>query len=165
MMSPMKVTHTVTYEAPASEVYAMLVDPDFRRHAARATGVTSVEVEIRAEGEGHVVRIDQVQPTAGVPAFARKFAGESTRVVQVETWATPLDGTLEVQTPGRPAEITGSYTLEEDGDRTRHVFDGQVKAKVPLIRDRLEKLMAELFTQGRDKEQEAGAAWLRGERD
>jgi hypothetical protein len=44
------------------------------------------------------------------------------------------------------------------------VFSGEVKVKVPLIKDKLEKLMAQLFNDGRDKEQAAGAAWLRGER-
>ena len=160
----MKVTHTATYDAPLADVYAMLTDPDFRRYAAAATGVLSADVAVEEAGDGHVVTIDQVQPTDGVPSFARKFAGETTRAVQTETWASPAKATLTVQTPGRPTDVSGSYVLTEDAGRTTQTFTGEVKVKVPLIKDRLEKLMAQLFAEGRDKEQAAGAAWLRGER-
>jgi carbon monoxide dehydrogenase subunit G len=160
----MKVTHTATYDAPPSDVYVMLTDPEFRRYAAAATGVISADVTVEESGGGHVVTIDQVQPTEGVPSFAKKFAGETTRAVQVETWTSPSSATLTVQTPGRPTDVSGTYTLTADGDRTKQTFTGDVKVKVPLIKDRLEKVMAQLFTEGRDKEQAAGAAWLKGER-
>ncbi len=160
----MLVTHTATYDASRDEVYAMLTDPGFREYAAAATGVVSAEVTVEASGGGHVVTVDQVQPTEGVPSFARKFAGETTRAVQVETWSSPHEATLTVQTPGRPTDVSGRYVLDEDGGRTSQVFTGEVKVKVPLIKDRLEKVMAQLFVEGRDKEQAAGAAWLRGAR-
>ena len=159
----MKVQHTATYDAPAAAVYAMLTDPAFRRYAAEATGVLEAEVTVEASGDGHRVTIDQLQPTDGVPAFARKFAGETTRAIQVETWTSSVEGTLSVQTPGRPTDIRGTYRLAESDGRTTQSFDGEVKVKVPLIKDRLEKLMAQLFLEGREKEQEAGATWLRGE--
>lgn len=156
----MHVTHTATFDAPAGEVYAMLTDPAFREYAAAATGVLKADVTVERSGEGHVVTIDQVQPTEGVPAFARKFAGETTRAIQVETWSSPTAGTLSVQTPGRPTELSGRYRLEESAGRTTQVFEGEIKAKVPLIKDKLEKLIAQLFLEGREKEQAAGAAWL-----
>jgi hypothetical protein len=159
----MKVTHTATYDACADDVYAMLTDPEFRNQAALATGALEAEVTVEAPptGEGQVVTVDQVQPTEGVPSFARKFAGETTRAIQVETWTSDRSGNLSVQTPGRPTDITGSYLLEENDGRTTQTFTGEVRVKVPLIKDKLEKLMAQLFLEGRDKEQAAGAAWLR----
>ena len=160
----MKVTHTATYDASPAEVHAMLIDPGFRRYAADATGVLSTDVTVEPSGDGHVVTIDQVQPTDGVPSFARKFAGETTRAVQTEIWSSPTRATLTVQTPGRPTEVSGGYVLSGAGGRTTQSFTGEVKVKVPLIKDRLEKLMAQLFVEGRDKEQAAGAAWLRGDR-
>jgi hypothetical protein len=142
----------------------MLTDPEFRRYAADATGVLSAEVTVEPSGDGHVVTIDQVQPTAGVPAFARRSAGETTRAVQVETWSSQGRATLTVQTPARPTDVSGTYVLSDDGGRTTQTFTGEVKVKVPLIKDRLEKLMAQQFNRGRDEEQAAGAAWLRGDR-
>ena len=160
----MKVTHTATYDAPLDEVYEMLTDPEFRRYAARATGVLRADVTVEDSTDGRVVTIDQDQPTEGVPAFARKFAGETTRAVVVETWSSPEHATLRVQTPGRPADVSGGYELSERDGRTTQAFTGEVKVKVPLIKDKLEKLMAELFVEGRDKDQAVAAAWLRGDR-
>ena len=43
-------------------------------------------------------------------------------------------------------------------------YDLDVKASVPLIGGKLEKLVLELYIDGLAKEQAAGAAWLAGER-
>jgi hypothetical protein len=118
----MKVTHTATYDASVADVYAMLTDPAFRRYAAAATGVLEADVTVEPSEGGHVVRIDQLQPT----------------------------------------DVSGTYRLEGTEGGTTQSFSGEVKVKVPLIKDRLEKLMAQLFLEGRDKEQAAGAAWLSG---
>lgn len=160
----MKVTHTATYDAPADTVRAMLRDPEFREYAARATGVIEVEASVEETADGHVVTIDQVQPTDGVPAFAKKFAGETTRAIVTETWTSPENGTVTVRTPGRPTEISGAYVLKDLGDTTTITFEGEVKAKVPLIKDKLERLIAQFFLEGKEGEQSAGNAWLAGER-
>ena len=160
----MKVTHIATYDAPAAEVYAMLTDPAFREKASEATGVVSVEVTVEAEGKGQVVTLDQVQPTEGVPSFAKKFAGETTHVIAVESWSSPDEAALKVDTPGRPTDLHGIYRLEESGGKTHQRFEGEIKVKVPILGGKLEKVMADLFLEARDKEQATGAAWLRGER-
>ena len=87
MMPTMKLHHEIVYDATAAEVFAMLADPAFRERSAAAMGVISADVTITSQGEGMLVRIDQVQPTEGVPSFAKKFAGETTRAVQLEDWA------------------------------------------------------------------------------
>lgn len=164
MMTPMKVTHTATYDAPAADVYAMLTDPDFRQYAAAGAGVLKADVTVTPHGEGHEVRVEQVQETQGVPSFAKKFAGQTTEVVVTETWSSPSAATVTVKTPGKPTDISGSYRLAETGGRTTQTFEGDLTVKVPLIGGKLEKLMADLFTQGRDHDQAAGNDWLKGHR-
>jgi uncharacterized protein YndB with AHSA1/START domain len=83
----MKFRHEISYDAPPAEVYAMLTDPAFRQKSCDAMGVLSADITIEPEGEGARVVIDQVQPTSGIPSFAKKIAGESTRAVQTEEWA------------------------------------------------------------------------------
>lgn len=160
----MRLTHTATYDASAAEVHALLTDRAFREYAAQQTGVVSAEVEVVETDGVRVVTVDQVQPTAGVPAFARKFAGETTRAVQVETWHSSDRADFAVTTPGRPTDIRGTLTLAESGGRTTKTFEGELRVTVPLIAGRLEALMAELFTQGMDTERDAGVAWLTGQR-
>jgi hypothetical protein len=164
MMPTMKLRHEISYDAPLSDVYAMLADPAFRQSSATAMGVISADVTITPNGEGMSVHIDQVQPTEGVPGFAKKFAGETTRAVQTEEWDSPAGGTITIETPGKPTSIRGTLALSEAGGRTTETLDVEVKVKVPLIGGKLESLMAELVSAGMDKEQVAGEAWLRGER-
>lgn len=160
----MLLRHEISYDAPLSDVFAMLSDPEFRQVSATAMGVISADVMITPSGEGISVKIDQVQPTEGVPGFAKKFAGETTRAVQTEEWVSPAGGTITIETPGKPTSIKGTLSLSEAAGRTTETLEVEVKVKVPLIGGKLEKLMAELVTKGMDKEQVAGAAWLGGQR-
>jgi hypothetical protein len=164
MMRGMLLRHEISYDAPLADVYAMLADPAFRQASADAQGVVSADVSITPRGEGMTVRIDQVQHTAGVPSFARKFAGETTRAIQSEEWGSPTGGTITIETPGKPTSISGTLALAESGGRTTETLEVEVKVKVPLIGGRLEKLMGDLVAAGMDKEHEAGVAWLEGDR-
>lgn len=160
----MRLRHQISYDAPLADVFAMLSDPDFRRASAEAMEVISAEVSITPRGEGISVRIDQVQPTAGVPGFAKKFAGATTRAVQLEEWDSPAGGTIVIETPGKPATVSGTLALVESGGRTTETLDVEVKVKVPLIGGKLESVMGGLITSGMDKEHTAGVAWLSGRR-
>lgn len=164
MMAPMKFTHSVHYDAPAADVYAMLGDPEFRKKSAASMGVLSIDVSITPAGEGMTLVIDQVQPTEGVPSFARKFAGETTRAIQTERWSGPAGGTIEIETPGKPSSMSGELALSESGGVTTETMSGEVKIKVPLIGGKLEGLMVDLVKRGMDTEHAAGVAWLAGER-
>jgi hypothetical protein len=164
MMRGMLLRHEISYDAPLADVFAMLSDPAFRKVSADAMGVISADVVITPNGDGISVRIDQVQPTEGIPGFARKFAGETTRAVQTEEWVSPAGGTITIETPGKPTSIKGTLALSESGDRTTETLEVEVKVKVPLLGGKLESLMADLVTKGMDKEQVAGAAWLGGRR-
>ncbi len=164
MMADMHLSHSAVYDAPPEQVYAMLTDPAFREFAAKRSGVLEVSVEIQAQGEGHTVRMDQVQPVRGVPGFAKKFAGNTTQAVVSEVWSSPRSAALVVETPGKPTRLEGSYTLVEIGGRTTQSFEGTCKVSVPMLGGKLEKVMGDLFVEAREQEAQAGQAWLAGER-
>lgn len=160
MMSPMKLQHSVRYDAPPAEVYAMLTDPAFREKASWAQRVESVDVAI----DGGSVRIEMVQPNTDIPSFARAFAGETTRAIQEERWRDGEAADFSVSTPGKPAGITGTRRLVADGGGTLDTFEGEARAKVPLIGGRIESLIAAKLKEGWDVEHGVGTAWLGGER-
>lgn len=138
----------------------MLSDPAFRQASAEAMGVISADVTIRPTGEGISVRIDQVQRTEGLPSFATRFAGATTRAVQIEEWQSPAGGTIVIETPGKPATIRGTLALDESGGRTTETLEVEVKVKVPLIGGLLESMLGGLVAKGMDNERRAGVAWL-----
>lgn len=157
----MKLRHENQYDAPAADVFAMLVDPDYRRKVAAATDAISCDA---AFGGGKLI-VREEQAVKGVPSFAKKLVGESTTAIHTEVWnAEGTSATFEIETPGKPTHISGSTTLTESGGRTTQVYDLDVKASVPLVGGKLEKLVAQLTADGFGKEREVGAAWLAGDR-
>jgi uncharacterized protein YndB with AHSA1/START domain len=129
----MKLEHTVRYDAPVAEVYAMLTDPAFREEASWAQDTDSV-------------------------------TGTTTTVHQSEDWRDGEVADFTTDTPGKPVGITGIRRLVADGDGTRDTFEGEAKAKVPLIGGKIERLIAERLKQGWDIEHGIGVPWLAGGR-
>jgi hypothetical protein len=142
----------------------MLADPSFRERVSLAREVKSFDVTLTPTGSGFSLVNDQVQPTAGLPSFAKKFAGETTKAIQREEWSDHSSGTLTIETPGKPTSMTGTITLSASGEGTVERVELEIKAKVPLIGGKLESLMADQVREGMDIEHQVGQAWLRGER-
>lgn len=163
----MQLSHTVTYAADVAEVFAMLADETFRQRSAVARGVLTADVSVVRTGPedtGISVRIDQLQPTRGVPEVARRFVAETVRLVQLEEWSDPSGGTVVVELPGLPVTVTGRVRLEADGDRTHQTVEAEVDVRVPLLGARLAGFVGGLVAAGMDTEQQVGETWLRGER-
>lgn len=164
MMAPMKFRRELAYEAAPDEVFAMLADPAFREKVAAAQDVVSVDVTITPQGEGFTMVSDQVQRTAGLPAIARKIAGDTTQAIVREEWSDPTSGTIEITAPGKPTKMVGTIRLAASESGTTYVQELEVGVKVPLIAGKLEKIMADNIDEGLSVEHATGIAWLRGDR-
>jgi hypothetical protein len=160
----MRITHELRYDAPPSEVYAMLGDPAFREQVGTAMDVARQDVSVERTADGMAVRIDMDQRTQGIPSFARRIVGDRTRVIQSEAWEAEKGAHLQLEIPGKPGHIRGRITLTEFAGGTVESFDGEAVIKVPLVGGRLEGLIKKLFKAGMDTEQSLGERWLAGER-
>ncbi|MGZ4466314.1 MAG: DUF2505 domain-containing protein [Nocardioides sp.] len=160
----MKFRHELSYDASPDQVFEMLADPAFREASCAAQDVISAEASVERSGAGFTMTVDQQQKTDDLPSFAQKFAGSSTRAIQREVWADTTGGTLRIEAPGKPSEISGTITLRPEGSGTVEIVELEVKVKVPLIGGKLEKLLAEKIASGMDAEHGVGVAWLAGER-
>jgi len=159
----MRFRHELSYDAGAAEVFEMLADPAFRERVSEALGVVSSEVSIDRREDGFLLTNDQVQHTEGLPSFAKKFAGETTRAIQVEEWLNAAGGSLRIDAPGKPTSIEGTIELLPDGAGTIEVVELEIKVKVPLIGGKLEGLVEEQVRKSMDIEHEVGKAWLKGD--
>jgi hypothetical protein len=135
----------------------MLHDPAFREAVLEQQKV----VRGSATVEGDVVRIDQVQASAGLPSFVTKIVGNEIHIVRVERWHGD-DADIEFSTPGRPGEITGRSTLAEVGGRTLHTVTMDVSVRVPLVGGKIEGVVAAMLAKAYDKEHATGVEWLAG---
>ena len=158
----MHFRHELTYDAPPDAVYEMLADPAFRESVTTAQEVVSAVVTMTPAGDGFSLVVDQVQRTEGLPSFAKKFAGDTTRAVQREVWPDRAGGSLAIEAPGKPTSMTGTIRLEPDGSGTREVVELEIKVKVPLIGGKLEGLLEDQVRSGMDVEHGVGTAWLEG---
>ena len=92
----------------------MLADPLFWDRVAAATGAISSTATVGSQGGATTVVVDQEQEVVGVPSFAKKFVGDSTRAVATQVWRG-TDASYVVETPGKPTSISGTASVLENG--------------------------------------------------
>jgi carbon monoxide dehydrogenase subunit G len=159
----MKLRHDLAYDAAPPAVLAMLTDPAFWDLVAVANEAISSTATVEDDGGATRIVVDSEQAVVGVPGFAKKFVGESTRAITTQVWSGN-EAAFTVDAPGKPTSINGRATLVPKGEGSVLTYDLDVKASVPLIGGKLEKLVVELTTAGFEKERAVGAAWLAGDR-
>lgn len=159
----MKLRHDLTFAAAPAAVLAMVTDPGYWDKVAVATAAISSTATVSDDGGATRVVVDQLQKVVGVPGFAKKFVGDSTKAITTQVWSGTT-ASYVVDTPGKPTSMSGTLTITAKGEGSVLTYDLDVKASVPLIGGKLEKLVIDLFTEGLEKEQSVGTAWLAGER-
>ena len=151
-----KLSKTLTYDATAEAVSAMLDDPAFREAVLERQKVERGSVDI----DGDHVTIEQVRPGHALPSFARTFVGDEIVIVQKETWTSATTADLELAIPGKPGEAAGTIVLEESGGRTTETVTLEVSVRIPLVGGKVEGLVADMVRHALDREHEVGVEWL-----
>lgn len=155
------VDHTMTYAgASIEQVASMLADPAFRTRVLERQQTLSHDVSITPEGQGMRVRIEQVKPTEGVPAVAKKFVGDQTTVIQEEHWTSPTDATVQVTIPGQPGDLHGDVRLTETGGGVQERVQLEINVKIPLLGGKVERMLADLLSEALRVEESVGQEWL-----
>lgn len=165
----MHLTVELTYPASVEDVVAMLADESFVRwRAQRSTGsggtVEQADVTGTAEA-GFTVAVRRTLPTDLIPAQVRPFVGGQLEVRQAEAWEAPTGprrvGTVALEITGAPVRVTGTVALEplpEGG--ARQVYDGEVRASVPLFGAVVAQAAADAVRSTLEAEGRAGREWL-----
>ena len=151
-----RLTKTLTYDASAEAVAAMLDDTGFREEVLERQRVVRGSVSI----EGDHVTIEQVRSADDIPSFARSFVGDEILIVQTESWTSPTSADVRLTIPGKPGEAVGTLELVESGGTTTESIDLDLTVKIPLVGGKIEKLIAGIFSSALDVEQRVGREWL-----
>lgn len=156
-----QLRHEMVYDHSVAEVTKMLADPVFREEVCTAQGVLDRTIQIE-KSSGHMdVRIEQVQPSAGVPGFAKTFVGDTTEVIQQEVWSSPTHADVEVIFPGKPSSCRGTIVITPtDGGGCLETVTVDIKVGLPLVGGKLEFLLKELMRKGLETENQTGRKWL-----
>jgi hypothetical protein len=151
-----KLARSLTYDAPADAVAAMLDDVAFREEVLARQRVVRGSVDI----DGDVARIEQVRSADDIPAFARKFVGDEIVIVQTETWTSAHGADVQLAIPGKPGEAVGTLVLVEDGETTTETVELAVSVRIPLVGGKIEAMIADMVGHALDIEHRVGVEWL-----
>jgi Protein of unknown function (DUF2505) len=158
------LTWTQQYPADSARVRAMLTDPDFVSQRAQRTGASASISQVTVAADGVETVVSERTLPADVPAFAKKFMGETLVVTETQTWPV-LDasgnGTVSIRVEfSAPIVFTGSMVVTNQTDTTMLDISGQFKASVPLFGGKVEEIAKAQTERYLAKEQQLGQAWL-----
>lgn len=143
----MKISKQWTLPATPDEVYALSIDPEYQEEICEEAGALSHRSTVTEQGPGHEVKVQRVMPSGDVPDLLKKLVGDTVDVTQIITWGArqadgSRDGTLDVSIKGQPINMKGTTSLRPDGDGTAVDVSADLKAKIPLVGGKIEKLSA-----------------------
>jgi hypothetical protein len=157
---PSRITHRATWDVPAQDVYAELVDADHLRARLQELGGNDPAlVEHAVDDSGARLRLRQAVPAEFLPSVIRRFTGGDLVLDRVETWR-PRDGggyegTVEVTVRGLPGSLSGTQRLTDtDGGGSVTEVDGEAAVNVPMVGRRVEGVVVDQVGQLLDAEDE-----------
>ena len=154
--------------ASPSTVADMLADPAYVEAKVRASGAIEQQVDVVPGEDGaFTVTTRRALPTDQIPANMRAFVGSQIDVRQVEAWEGPgadasRAGTVVVEISGAPVRLTGSVRLAPDGAGSTVVYEGDLKAAIPLFAGTVEEAAASAIRSALAAEEAVATAWLQG---
>ncbi|WP_418276142.1 DUF2505 domain-containing protein [Isoptericola jiangsuensis] len=163
----MHLTVELSYAADVPAVAAMLCDPEFVAWRAARPGATrATRADVSGDvASGFTLSVRRTLPTDVIPHQLRAVVGDHLEVRQAEAWE-PADGarhvgTVAVEITGAPVRLTGTLRLEPAPDGgTRHTYDVDVRASVPLFAVPVEEAAARAVRRTLEAEQQAAWEWL-----
>jgi hypothetical protein len=115
--------------------------------------------------DGFTVVTRRTLASDAIPAQVRPLVGDHLEIRHAEVWEPPagdhLVGTVALEIAGAPVRVTGTVRLEPAPDGgARQVYDGDVRAAVPLFAGVVEQAAANAVRSTLLAEGEAGIEWL-----
>lgn len=161
----MKISAIIDYAATPDEVFAMLADEDFQNHKCMATGARRHTVSITEHGDRTIIVSTRDLPSDHFPSFVRGMVGDTLAVTETQDWG-PADpdgvrqGTLSVDIAAAPVALQGTLSLASGGQGCVETIEGDLRARIPLVGDKIEQAAAPAIRSAIRVESENGKAWL-----
>ncbi|MFC6707823.1 DUF2505 domain-containing protein [Flexivirga alba] len=161
----MKIEETWTYDAPADQVFEMLLDPAFQQAKCSATGALSQSVSIKDDAAVQVIETHREMATEGLPENVARIVGKTLKIIEIQRWGQPgEDGSrtadIDVSLGGLPVNFAGQIQLTPQGDTTKMHVLGELRARIPLVGKKVETASAPAFSGGVQIEAQTGREYL-----
>lgn len=147
-----RIAHDFDYDASIDDTFAVIVDPATYDEVAVCSKALEYDVSVTDVHQVHTITLDRHLPTDEVPSFAKSLVGESLHIRESTWWksGTPDDGhapgyhaTYDVRIVGTPVSLVGTMQLIDNGDQTKQIVEGELKAAVPFLGGKIESSVQE----------------------
>ncbi|HEX4862964.1 MAG TPA: DUF2505 domain-containing protein [Acidimicrobiales bacterium] len=141
-MKPIK--EELRYDHPPEAVFALISTGAFQLELIAHLGGKDAEVlDETVSAAGGVKLVTRQRTGVELPGFAKKLIPANTSVTQTYEWDPAGEGgarrgTWSAEIKGAPVAMGGPTELHAAGTGSAHVFNGEVKASVPLVGGKLE---------------------------
>ncbi len=152
--------HSITWDAPLADVYAMITDPAYQEQRSQAGSPVRAESSVTATGDGAEIKVFR-QMGIDPPGFIKSFVGDSIGIQETQTWTSPTEG----QPPGGDSQATRRRQRHRPPERVRRIstvatVEAEISVRAPLIGGKVEGYVAGILDRLLNKDEEIGRDWL-----
>ena len=132
------------YDRAPRELFALISSGEFQLEIISHLGGKDAElVEETVTPEGGVKVVTRQHTGVELPGFAKKLIPAITIVTNTYIWQPARsdgsrEGTWLAEVKGVPVSMGGPTSLRAAGSGSAHVFNGEVRASVPIVGGKLE---------------------------
>lgn len=139
--------HVIEVRFPASSdvVIKAFTDKQFHLDKVAALGSTGVELlDHESDVNNFFVKISRRMPVeVDIPGALKRLIPSTISLSHKDAWnAATKKGFIEIELSGIPVALTCDASLRDEGDECVYRYEWHIKAKVPLVGGKLEKLFA-----------------------
>ncbi|HEX4939143.1 MAG TPA: DUF2505 domain-containing protein [Candidatus Kapabacteria bacterium] len=147
----MKISLQQDYPASLSTLWRVFGNPDYPHRKYRALGITGYEIH-RFDASADHIDLDMSRviaiPEDRIPALVQRFLHPEHTLRYVSSWhlrsSTVADFDLSILPHALPVHITAKGSLTEQDAKHSHMsLDFDIKAHVPLLGGKIEKLIGQ----------------------
>ncbi|MGB1581852.1 MAG: DUF2505 domain-containing protein [Nevskiales bacterium] len=159
--------HVIEVRFPFSSdvVIKAFTDKQFHLDKVDALGSSNVKLLDHSDDpDDFFVKISRQMPTeVDVPRALKSLVPATVTVVHKDAWSfASKTGFIEIELSGLPVEVSCDASLRDEGDECVYRYVWHIKAKVPLVGGKLEKLLAADMDEKIPREAEASIPLLAG---
>ncbi len=152
------------------DVFATRATEDFQVAKLVASRALDHAVSIVDRGDRTLITTKRSMSTQGFPEAARSLIGNRLIIHEVQDWGPAgSDGSrraaIRITIDGAPVELKGTLTVSPEGDGSLEALNCDLRASIPFIGGKIEKLAAPAIEAGFDIETILLNEWLFGDGD
>lgn len=160
------IEHRSTSPHPASEVYAVMTDPDYlKARLEQLGGPGAALLEHEAGADGARYRVRHGLDSRALPQIVRNLLAGDLVIERTETWTRRepgrYSGDVDVLIKGTPASASGGTQLHDVATGgSELVVRAEARVDVPLLGNSIEGVIAEQVTRLLEHETAFTAEWI-----